>query len=135
MEVIMPKIHEVLHEVEDRAGSVLSDKYERTEDCFEKVHNAKHNNEVIKLCFISNGQEIVSYDQIKDLKIGRIDAVNEKYIDYCLAELKNVGVDQCKNIPAYKTVLEGHAADLKDAVSDAVHTLVGDKNDSEHADL
>lgn len=131
----MPKSKEFLKEAENRLENLVSDKHERTEDCFEKLHNKVHNYEITKLCFTSNGQEIVSYDQIKDVKIGRIDAANENYFDYCLAELKNVGIEQCKNLPTIKTTLEGKAADLKNAVVDAVHTLVGDKQETDNAQL
>jgi hypothetical protein len=106
----MPKLKEVLKNVEkgtkkafedlkSKTDHVVGDKYERAEDCFDKLHSAG-----VKLCFKDSGQEIISYSQIKDIAISRIDMINEKVLQYCLEEFANKGILKCEDVPLYKPI-------------------------------
>ncbi len=79
--------------VKDKLRQLDGDKHERVESCFKKLNDAN-----IKLCFAATSQPVTSYEQIKDVTIGRIDAVGEKVQDYCLSEFNGKGIVLCSSI-------------------------------------
>ena len=79
--------------LKDDLSQVTDNKFERAENCFNKLTEAK-----IKLCFAENNQPITNYEQMKHITIARIDILNEKVQDYCLAELSNKGIVVCPDL-------------------------------------
>jgi EAL domain-containing protein (putative c-di-GMP-specific phosphodiesterase class I) len=101
-EVIMPKLKEVfkktqkeLEKFADSAGEkleyVTSDKDERTEECFKKLSENG-----VALCFANTGQQITSYNQIKDITVGRIGVIDQSIIQYCLEQYAKQGIVKCQ---------------------------------------
>ena len=111
----MPKIKQVLKDVENAAGQIVDDKEDRVENCFNILTGEKG----LQLCFRDSGDKITSYAQIQGNSIERIDLINEKAAEFCLEQFKKIGIVECKDVPS---TLDN----IKETVSDVVHGTHGD---------